>query len=230
MKSQPNILAFSLILIGSVFMLENVLPLRVLPLLTTLWPLIIIVLGLYVQGTTQKRGAGIVLILLGLLLQIDALHLIPFTIWKLWPILLIALGLLMLLPQRWTSHRDHTTPTKPETRKDHAVQNITLVGQLNTQINTQQFTGGVILVLFGTVHLDLTQAKLKRKQEHLRIGVLFGDVHIALPKSMQPVFHVLPLFSDITGRRKKDTKDTEATSMLYLQGLSLVGDVTVEKK
>src|SRR5690349_17224027 len=93
-----------LILIGVLFLLDNLGLADTHQIIAYGWPLLLVAMGgsrLLNAVTVEARVAGGIWIAVGLLFLMSNLGYLPFNVWRLiWPTLLIAFGILMVLRSR----------------------------------------------------------------------------------------------------------------------------------
>ncbi|MGQ9801726.1 MAG: LiaF transmembrane domain-containing protein [Candidatus Saccharicenans sp.] len=92
-----------LVIIGALFLLEQLGYLRFREIIATYWPVILIIIGLsiYIGNGFKRSNQALFLILLGAFFQAIKLHLIERYAWRyLWPVLLIIIGLWLIIKPR----------------------------------------------------------------------------------------------------------------------------------
>jgi predicted membrane protein len=169
------------------------------------WPVIPIVIGLVqlVDSTSSsgRIGGGVLLVVGGLFLA-DNLGYLNFPIWDLWPLVLIAVGLMMLWNRagfvgrqdaidRLGGHRTADGPCKrwnwPDmnagyfTTSSGSVNEFAVFGGLKRAVVAQDFRGGKVAVIFGGITLDLTGAGMAEDVAVLHVSALYGGVGIKVP-------------------------------------------------
>jgi hypothetical protein len=95
-----------LISLGIIFLLRNTgaLPGDAWDLILRLWPLILIAMGLDNILTRQGVAAPTIFIAIGVVILLDNLNIVQWNVWQvilsLWPVLIIAIGLDLLVARR----------------------------------------------------------------------------------------------------------------------------------
>lgn len=93
-----------LVIIGTLFLLEQLGYLHLREIIATYWPLILILIGLsiYIGNGFRRSNQALFLILSGAFFQAIKLHLIERYAWRyLWPLLLITIGLWIIIKPRF---------------------------------------------------------------------------------------------------------------------------------
>jgi hypothetical protein len=219
--------------------------------LVDFWPLFVVFMG--ISSLLHRRGfLGVLFSLafigLGALLLAGNLGFIAFPAARLWPALLVLVGLAFLLRRHprggWRGPpppdpvAGDGTDTRVEhqraTRQEYGSQT-TADDELHKQINfsgaqlrveSQAWKGGELNVTIGGVELDLRNARLHPDGAVLDLRVLMGGIDIRVPDTWQVYCEVTPLFggADDTTRSTQGSADAPKLRIL---GTVTLGGVTV---
>ncbi|MDO9549234.1 MAG: LiaF-related protein, partial [Candidatus Marinimicrobia bacterium] len=96
-------------------------------------------------------------------------------IWRLWPVILIIIGIGMLL-KRSSKNAGDTSDFMASS--DDRLEINSIFSSTERQISSQQFRGGEINAVFGNIKLDLRSAKVVPEGCHLRANAIFGSIEI----------------------------------------------------
>ena len=158
------------------------------------WPLVLIVIGLFKLRETDK-GPGVFLLVLGLIFLSATLDAIPWSgIWKLWPLVLIAIGVSFIIRRRHSGA--WWGGSKQETTEDYFRSSV-IFGGVDRIISSENFKGGEITVLFGGAELDLRRVKVSPEGCTLSLTSIFGGVEIAVPSEWRVVVTGTPILGAI---------------------------------
>lgn len=203
------------------------------------WPLFIVLIG--VSVLTRASGVmsavfALAFIGLGTVLLAGNLGFVTASVTRLWPGLLVLLGLWALFRGRKAPESDGTDPRvysdaeapPPDadddalaiTDQERLVRQYTCAGA-QVRVESQAWRGGVIGVTAGGVELDLRQAQLDPAGAVLALRVLMGGVDIRVPDTWQIQMDVTPLF----GGADDMTRSTQGTSSA--PKLRIIGNVTL---
>jgi len=181
-KSKPIWIGLILIVLGVIFLSDSFHFIRIGHLLTRWWPLILIILGITKLGGRDRNG-GVFLIILGTLFQLSTLNIIYWhQIWRLWPVVLIIIGIGMLVKHSSAGDNDSTDFTAGSNEDRLEINSI--FSSSERQVNSQQFRGGEVNAIFGSVILDLRNAKPVPEGCHLTADAIFGSIKIYIPANM----------------------------------------------
>lgn len=169
------IVALVLIALGVVFLMGNldIIDVDIGDLISTWWPLVLITLG--VTGLFQARTApigSIFLIVIGVVFLLITLDVADYDI--LWPIVIIAAGVWVLLQNRMSRRS-----AAPDVGQDSVNVSALFSGSVQ-RITSQSFQGGNVSATFGGVELDLRGARLAENSV-LNVNVFAGGVELRVP-------------------------------------------------
>jgi len=140
------------------------------------WPLIVVVAGAIHLTQPGKRPWGAFLIAVGILFQLDSLHVIRFSWAELWPLAIIAAGLVMIWGSIESRRRRIEIPDAQSTMNATSV-----FGGVERRITAQDFRFASVSAIFGGVELDFHSAEIDGEEGVLEINVVFGGVEIRVP-------------------------------------------------
>ncbi len=202
-NNQSNWVGITLIIIGFFFILDTFNIMEFGGIISDWWPAIFIIIGLIkLQG--QDRIAGLIFILIGALLLLTIHDIVEWnSIWRLWPLILIFIGLSMIFKGRHTNRK----LSNEKTTGDEYIHSNAVFGGSEHTVTSQNFRGGETMALFGGVELDMRQAKISPDGCKIHATALFGGVEIIVPEDWNVIITGTPIFGgiDSKSRRKSDT-------------------------
>ncbi|MFC1535821.1 LiaI-LiaF-like domain-containing protein [Candidatus Neomarinimicrobiota bacterium] len=203
-NNQSSWVGITLIIIGFFFILDTFNIMEFGGIISNWWPAIFIIIGLIkLQG--QDRVAGLIFILIGALLLLTIHDVVEWnSIWRLWPLILIFIGLSMIFKGR----RNKWKLTNEKTTGDDYIHSNAVFGGSEHAITSQNFRGGETMALFGGVELDMRQAQISADGCKIHATALFGGVEIIVPDDWNVIITGTPIFGgiDSKSRRKSDAK------------------------
>jgi predicted membrane protein len=193
------------------------------------WPLLLVCAGIPNIMRREHRLWGILLIAGGVLFQLDELGLAHFRWNDIWPILLIATGLMLM----WGALESRRRPSAPPGGGDPrtTLSETAIFGGIERRVTSQDFQGGHINAIFGGVEIDLTDANMQAEEATLEINAIFGGVEIRVPETWQVAFRGTPIFGGIADKtlRRGPLKPTVLpTRVLVLTGTVIFGGVEIK--
>jgi len=203
-NNQSNWVGITLIIIGFFFILDTFNIMEFGGIIADWWPVIFIIVGLIkLQG--QDRGAGLIFILVGALLLLTIHDIVEWnSVWRLWPLILIVIGLSMIFKGR----RNKWKLSNEKTTGDDYIHSNAVFGGSEHSITSQNFRGGETMALFGGVELDMRQAQISDDGCKIHATALFGGVEIIVPDDWNVIITGTPIFGgiDSKSRRRSDAK------------------------
>jgi hypothetical protein len=220
------------------------------------WPLFVVFIG--ISGLLQRRGFvgalfSLAFIAMGGLLLAGNLGFIAFQAARLWPLLLVLLGLAFMfragrgnvhVGPSWTPpdgggsgsgggirHYGVHSSAHPRaygaqtSDENRLAKQITFSGA-QLRIESQDWKGGELGVTAGGVELDLRNARLNTEGALLDLRVLMGGVDIRVPDTWQVILEVTPFLGgadDVS----RSTQGASGSPRLRVIGTVTLGGVTV---
>jgi predicted membrane protein len=199
------------------------------------WPLILVVFGVMNLVTRSGRFFGFLLILAGSVLQLNRLGITHLSFLDLWPIALIAVGLLLLWGSLETrgflrakvkalqDFRDQATgATGPLTMLNA----VAVFGGCERRIAGQNFQGGRATAVFGGIELDFRDADMD-SEAILEINCVFGGVEIRVPETWHVHSRSLPVFGGYEDKTRQPNNPGK-TKTLIVTGMVVFGGIEIK--
>jgi len=237
-----------LVLVGATLLLDHM---GVLPFqnLYRLWPLLLVLFGVMNISTHSGRSFGFLLIVFGILLQLNSFDIIHLTFRDFWPLVIIAIGVLLIWGsvESWAiGGRKPRKPkvdwTKPgaaeefrkqleEAYKDpNWLSAVAVFSGCERRYTDQHFQGGKVVSIFGGVELDFRDADID-DEAVLELNCIFGSVEIRVPGNWTVHSRSLPVFGafeDKSGRQKvEDLTGANKKKTLVITGTVVFGGVEI---
>ena len=209
-----------LVVLGILFLSDSLHIFNFGHIISDWWPLILIGIGLFKLNKRERIG-GIVIIIIGCMFLLSELNIVSwYHISRLWPLILIVIGAVMLL--RRSSPKDgHSTDFS--TNSSDKFELNALFSSLNQQVTSQQFKGGEVNAIFGNLSLDLRNSKLVPEGATLEANAVFGSVEIFISPGVQVDFRC----SQFLGQARNTSATTQTGPVLTLTGDAVFGNIRV---
>jgi len=221
--------AVVLIVIGTLFLLGNM---HILPSLNwfDFWPVILIVIGLMKLLEAPRKGSylvGAILFGLGIVFLSDNLNFLPFPVWDLWPLALIAVGAWLLFERApWATGRAEFC--RPRVSGSDALNLTAVFSGGKRKFDGQEFRGGVVAAVFGGWDLDLRKATIAGDSVVLRADLVFGGCEIKIPDSWDVEMNGSAVFGGFSDETRHPPAGTPGTKRLIMKGGAVFGGVVVK--
>ncbi len=176
------------------------------------WPVVLIVIGLLKIGDVAARAFALACIVAGSLLLIWSARWMRFSIFDLWPLLLVVAGIVIVV------QAFGVRPAQPGNTW------IAVLSQRRITVDSRDFTGGRMAVFMGGVKLDLTAADIAHGPAVIELFAMMGGISIRVPDGWDVVGDAVPFMGgfDIKTRSKRTGRQ------LILRGFVMMGGVDVK--
>ena len=227
------VLGVFIIVIGVFALLDN-LHLFDSHLVQPFWPLVFVALGTLQLSQARHPqqavfGGGLVVVGAGLTLQ--NLGLFQLHMRDLWPVILIFVGLHVLT--RGFGHRGvghgalghRTSPEQRDERFEHGarIDASAMMSGIALKNDSQEFSGGQINVVMGSVEIDLRQAAIATEAV-LEVSVVMGGVEIKVPREWSVSVQGTPVLGGI---EDKTVPPMTPGKRLVVDGSVVMGGVEI---
>ncbi|MDL2296611.1 cell wall-active antibiotics response protein [Bacteroidales bacterium OttesenSCG-928-B11] len=183
------------------------------------WQMLLIAIGLFFLSH-KDYSFGLIMMGVGTFFILPKLsRVFPDEFWFIqtdfitnyWPILLIVGGAAIIISsffkprKRWVSqnrHNHHGEKKRYFTSGDEGfIDKSVVFGDCEHIILEQQFVGGKVSVVFGSMTLDLRKTEIPIGESYLQIEVVFGTLTVIFPQDCQVISTVSTVFGSNNDRR-----------------------------
>ena len=232
-NNKNSVFFWSLLLVtlGGVFLLKNfgMLDFK-FPIKIISWRLIPLIIGInaFLKGENTK---GIIATAIAVIFYVPD-FLTPMertTYYKLWPMLLIGGGGLIIYryfnPQMDMPRRD----LKADGSEMDTINESNIMGGTNKKIFTKNFEGGNMNCVMGGGQIDLTEADLGSNAV-LNVFLLMGGLELKVPRDWNIIIDVLPIMGGINDQITKFPENiVNKDKKLLITGNIVMGGVDIKR-
>ncbi len=212
--ASPNhkraILGFLLVLIGGIFLLDNLGFDIDIPYYLFSWPAIFVVFAVINLLSGNGRAA---LIFLGLAAAFYLHHYKVLHIREIWPVILIFIGLSFIL-------RRKSKPRKVSESSDNFFDEVAIFGGTERKYVSENLQGGKITCVFGGSEIDLRGSKAQDGAV-IEIFCMFGGVELMVPEDWKLNMDATAIFGGFSDSRKNVTNIAKPT--VHIKGFTMFG-------
>ena len=187
------------------------------------WENILILIGLFLLISDENRKVGGILVAIGLVLVIDDWFRIHVSIWDMWPLALVFLGL-YIISRRNVPTNDFNANQSDDT---DLIEDTAVFSGGDKVITSRNFKGGHLTAIFGGSNIDLTTSTLSPESANIEVLYIFGGSKIRVPKEWNVELKVTNIFGGLSDKRAVKDYDPEVPEKLYIRGLILFGGAEI---
>ena len=214
-----------LILLGVLFLLDQMGRADFGDLISSWWPLILVAAGLWqlISSNFRELTGGLFLIALGALFQLAKLEILGRSVWHyIWPALIIGLGLWVLIG----AFRRPSTARLAGGKEDD-LDAFAIFAGLNRRIESQNFRGGKATAIMGGIELDLTPVRLAEARAGLELTAIMGGIDIKVPKHIRVELDGNPVLGGVENKHTY-TPGTGAEQTLSIKATAILGGIDIK--
>lgn len=225
-KSMPTqvILGIVAIGLGIAFLLDN-LEIWEFRRVIQFWPAVFILLGLVKLWDTSSPNGYLIgggLIILGVTMTLHRLGIIYFSMRTMWPLVLIALGALVVY-KALTGRRVADPKLMVKDGTDSVVDITAILGGFDRRIASPDFRGGEVTAFMGGCELDMRDSSIQGEAV-INVFAVFGGISIKVPRDWKVILHGTPIMG---GFEEKTTTPPDDSKRLVVKGYAIMGGVEV---
>jgi len=191
-------------------------------IISIFWPVVIMLIGLYIILKTKSQFIiGSIVFLAGTLWLVDQFVDLPFSIWNLWPLVLIYFGLRIIFPGKLGDfNRMSNHSTEGESFESTAV----FWGD-SRKVKSDNFKSGKVTAMFGGNEIDLRDVKVAKEGADIEIVAMFGGVSIKVNENTLVKSDGLGIFG---GFGDKTAKPAKPEGTITIKGSAIFGGVEIK--
>jgi predicted membrane protein len=202
------------------------------------WPMILIVIGLFIGFKSSfQKPSWIILILIGSVFLLDDILFFDIKVYF-WPILIMGIGLwLILRPKRKYLRENNYRGEQYKASNDETytgnysdeevVISTTVFGGMKKNIISKNFKGGEVVSVFGGTELNLMQADIQHPIV-LEATQIFGGTTLILPAHWQVKSEVVAILGGVDDKRPVMAQGYDPNKVIILKGTSLFGGLSLK--
>jgi len=238
------IIGLAVIAVGVLFLLRNV-GIVYFDDIWQYWPVILIVVGLSKLVNPHSASnviGGIIMGGIGTVLLLRNLGYIYGDVWSyFWPGILIAVGLSILVKHLDRIHEPPSPPgtstsfppgapfTTATTSSSNFLHAENIFSGTRQKVESQDFEGGKIAVVFGGAEIDLRSAGTKREEITIKADAVFGGIELWVPAHWQTIVRGTGVFGSFEDKTFPAAPGaTVKAPRLLITGGAVFGSVIVK--
>ena len=208
------ILGIILVIIGSIFLLDNLGFNIDLPWYIFRWPIVFIIIGAINLFSGNPRPA-LLFFGLGILFYLNIFDVLDIR--DFWPVILIIIGIMFIFRRN--------TLSKTSENKDDIFDETAIFGGTEKKFTSENLHGGKVTTIFGGSNIDLRGSKIQG-EANIEIFCMFGGTEILVPSDWKVNMNATAILGGSSDERSNITDDAVAT--LNVNGFVMFGGVELK--
>jgi hypothetical protein len=225
---QQRVLLGAFILIIGVFSLIDNLNIFNTRNILQFWPMIFIVLGgLKIAQANNSSGylIGGSLVFAGILMTLNHLGLISFSMRDFWPVFLIVGGLIVIFKDRMVpSHSTSGSDAPLSSGSDSKIDVVAVMSGNQGKNSSSDFRGGEITAIMGGVELDLRGASIQTEAV-LNVFAVWGGIVLKVPNDWTVINNGIAIMAGIDDQT---VPAMNSGKRLVITGYAIMGGVEIK--
>ena len=186
------------------------------------WPVVLIAIGAMKLMAPGTRIFGTVLTIVGAWILAFNLRLIDFTIFDLWPLILIGIGVMMV--GRATNVIGDPAEAVANFTKGEG---LALFASRRIESTSRDFRGSSLSAILGSYELDLTGADITNGPAIVNVFAFWGGIEIFVPEKFEVIGEVTPVMA---GFEVQARGVADPTKRLIIRGFAMMAGVEVKTR
>lgn len=189
------------------------------------WPMILVFFGVGHVLSPSNRAWGVILIAVGAIFQLNTLGITHIRFTDLWPLAIIAIGLVLMWTALRPAVRINSVGSGPDMFNATAI-----FGGIERRIKSQAFRGGRATCIFGGAELDLRDAMIDGDEATIEVNCICGGAEIRVPDTWNVHSTSMPIlggYSDTTHISAAPDASGTKRKTLNVTGTIIFGGVEI---
>lgn len=194
------------------------------------WPVLLVAYGVSRIIDSRTPSGWIwsgMITLVGAFLLLDTFDLIPphlFNFEVIWPVLLIAFGVSVLV----RALERNRFPAGGPLSASPVVGSTAIFSETKSGTETPDFHGGEATAVFGAARFDLRNASMTVDEARINVNVVFGEVDVRVPETWNVINRASVIFAGVNDKTIHPKPDPNVkTPRLVITGAVIFGGITL---
>lgn len=213
------------------------------------WSLILVAVGIakvMQPPGSQGRGFGAVLIVIGVLVLLENLDIIEYSVWDFWPLILVLIGVSLLMRATGVRVCGSQPPPAPLSSLDEGLEAgpgnaerprpvstgpervfaTAILGGVERRVTSDDFRGGSLTAVMGGCELDLRQAAIASSPAVLDVFAMWGGIDLRVPPEWTVKVEGTPIMGAIEDHTSPGRGS--GAQVLIIRGVAIMGGVEIK--
>ncbi|MGK9368514.1 LiaF transmembrane domain-containing protein [Melioribacter sp. Ez-97] len=214
-RSGANWLGILLIIAGALLLIDNVFMIDFsFRHIVFSWHMLFLIIGIAVLSKSKNSAVGIVFLAIGIFGIVSRI-VNPFFVLRFrdfWPVIIIIIGLFIILKRNGhhskreeaeEESQDAETETKDfvYTENEDFINEECILTSANKVIRSENFSGGKINIIMGSLQLNFDNSKLAEGAVTLDVSCIMGGCTLFVPKNWKVISNITSVFGGFDDKR-----------------------------
>ncbi len=218
--------------LGLLFLLDNLNIFEADRILDYWFPGLLVIAGTIKLLQSRESGGttfGAVLFLLGVLILLDDLDFLVVNLWDFWPVLLVAVGLLIMFRalgrERAVASAESSSASSAESSTDR-LNAVAILGGFKRSVASRDFQGGNLTAFLAGCEVDLRDSSISAGEATLDVFAFWGGIEVKVPEDWSVELRVLPVLGGCEDKTRQPQNGTG--KRLVVKGTAFMGGVGIK--
>ena len=185
------------------------------------WPILLVVFAVVQISRRSDTGGktfGMIVGIVGLWLLLNNLDIVSLSIFALWPLLLIGLGILLLV-------RSSNAEVPAATESGGGLSAFAVLSGVHRVSSSKDFEGGKLTAVMGGCEIDLRQADIKGDSATIDVFACAGGIDVTVPPGWVVESRVTPILGGVDD---KTAHPAAGGKRLIVTGSVIMGGIEIK--
>ena len=193
------------------------------------WQVLLIAISVVMIAGNKNNLAGWVVMAVGGFFLLTDIFIFPATFRDVfWPLLIIAIGLVILIKGRSNTQESLIKHGHTESSSDNnSFEDVAVFGGNKKSYQLPELRVGKVVAIFGGSDIDLRECTLSEHGAVVEMFCLFGGSNLIIPRDWQVKSDVVSIFGGID--EQSPTGQTDEQKVLYIKGMAVFGGGEIKR-
>ena len=189
------------------------------------WQTILIAIGLFSITSKRHKLPGLIMISVGVFFMMPGiLGFTAFTLSRLWPVALIAIGAYILFRKKNDFDVEENNESEFKFDGIDTIDDLNIFSGTIRNITSQKFQGGRVTCVFGGADYNFSKTGLANNRALLDVLTIFGGTKIVVPSDWEVTIDVVSIFGGFADKRHNSHQiNIIPENRLIIKGFTIFG-------
>lgn len=193
------------------------------------WQVLLIAISVVMIAGNKNNLAGWIVMAVGGFFLLTDIFIFPATFRDVfWPLLIIAIGIVILVKGRSNRHQSMIQHGHTESfSDDNSFEDIAVFGGNKKSYQLPEFRMGKVVAIFGGSDIDLRECTLSEHGAIVDMFCLFGGSNLIIPRDWKVKSDMISIFGGMD--EQSPTGQVDEQKVLYVKGMAIFGGGEIKR-